>query len=99
MGGVETIAGEQAQVITFRVPETKALAGAYYVWWVGIDSGRLLQVAMVSRAHYMDERYGNFDGPIEITPPVNDAGTPVATPGWTIMDIPNGTPVATPTGG
>jgi hypothetical protein len=53
---------------------------------------------MVSRAHYMDERYGNFDGPIEITPPVNDAGTPVATPGWTITDIPYGTPVpaATP---
>jgi hypothetical protein len=97
MGGIETIAGEQAQLITFRVPETQQLAGAYYVWWVGVDTGHLLQVAMVSRAHYMDERYGNFDGPVEITPPVNDAGIPVATPGMVITDIPVATPVATPT--
>lgn len=97
MGGIATISGEQAQLITFHVPETEQLAGAYYVWWVGVDTGHLLQVAMVSRAHYMDERYGNFDGQIEITPPVNDAGTPVATPGMVITEIPFATPVATPT--
>ncbi|MGH2550139.1 MAG: copper resistance CopC/CopD family protein [Thermomicrobiales bacterium] len=96
MGGIETISGEQAQLITFYVPETQQLAGAYYVWWVGVDTGHLLQVAMVSRAHYMDERYGNFDGSVEITPPVNDEGTPVATPGMVITDIPYATPLATP---
>lgn len=94
MGGTETIAGEEAQLITFFVPGTPQLAPAYYVWWVGVDTGHLLQVAMVSRAHYMQERYGNFDGPIEITPPVNDAGTPVATPGQVITEIPYATPTS-----
>lgn len=94
LGGTETIEGEQAQIVTFYVPGTPQLAPAYYVWWVGVDSGHLLQVAMVSRAHYMNERYGNFDGSIEITPPVNDAGTPVATPGQVITEIPYATPTS-----
>jgi copper transport protein len=92
MGGTETVQGEQAQMITFYVPGTPQLAPAYYVWWVGVDTGHLLKVAMVSRAHYMDETYGNFDGPLQITPPVNDAGTPVATPGQVITEIPYATP-------
>jgi len=94
MGGTETVQGEEAQLITLYVPGTSQLAPAYYVWWVGVDTGHLLQVAMVSRAHYMHETYGNFDGPVEITPPVNDAGTPVATPGQVITEIPYATPTS-----
>jgi putative copper export protein len=92
LGGVEEINGEQAQIISFYAPETY-LAPAYYVWWVGVDSGRVLQVAMVSRVHYMTEQFGDFNAPIEITPPVNESGTPVAEPGLKIDTVGAATPV------
>ena len=88
MGGMDTVNGEQAQIIAFRVPGTASLAPAEYLWWVGVDSGRLLKAAMVSVAHYMQETFGNFDGQVVITPPFDTQGTPVATPGFVPTAIP-----------
>jgi putative copper export protein len=93
MGITEEVNGEQAQVIAFFVPATTT-AAAWYVWWVGVDSGHVLREAMVSRVHYMSEEYGNFDGPLVIEPPVNEAGTPVATPGLSFQTLPE--PAGTP---
>jgi putative copper export protein len=86
LGGIEEVNGEQARIITFYTPETN-LAPAYYVWWVGVESGRLLQVAMVSRLHYMTESFSDFNAPIEIIPPVDPAGTPIAQPGLVVGAI------------
>ena len=45
--------------MTFYVPGTQ-LAPAYYAWWVGTQSGRVLQETMVSRFHYMVWNYTDF---------------------------------------
>jgi hypothetical protein len=52
-----------------------------------VESGRLLQVAMVSRLHYMTESFSDFNAPIEIIPPVDPAGTPIAQPGLVVGAI------------
>ncbi len=93
MGITEEVNGEQAQIVAFYVPATTTVA-AWYLWWVGVDSGHVLRQAMVSRVHYMSEEYGNFDGPVVIEPPVNDTGTPVATPGLSFQTLPE--PAGTP---
>ena len=100
LGITEEVNGEQAQIVMFYVPGT-TFASAWYAWWVGVDTGHILRQAMVSRAHYMSEEYGNFDGPVTIVPPVDQAGTPVATPGLSFQVLPEvaGTPAATPASG
>lgn len=100
LGITEEVNGEQAQIVMFFVPGTN-LAPAWYAWWVGVDTGHILRQAMVSRVHYMAEDYGNFNGPVTIEPPVNEAGTPVATPGLSFQVLPGaaGTPAATPAPG
>ncbi len=50
---------------------------AWYLWWVGEETGYVRQEAMVSRLHYMLNRFSDFDVPITLTPPEKTA-TPVA---------------------
>ncbi len=86
VGGIEDVHGEPAQIVTFYTPQSN-LAPAFLAWWVSVETGQLLKVAMVSRVHYMTQHFTNFDGEIVILPPVNDAGTPVATPGLDISNL------------
>ena len=69
LGNVEEIDGREAQLLHFFVPGT-VLAPAYYSWWIDIESGQILQEAMISRSHYMIKRYDWSAPPPEIVPPV-----------------------------
>jgi copper transport protein len=86
LGGIEEVNGEPAQIVTFYSPQTN-LAPAYYAWWVSVETGELLKIAMVSRVHYMTQVFADFDGNVVIEPPVNPEGTPVATPGVDLSTI------------
>jgi hypothetical protein len=81
MGGTSEIDGETVQVITFHTPDQPGQAQAWFAWWVGIDSGRVYQVAMVAQAHYMTWDYSDFNGDWQIDPPPGDASeaTPAVT--------------------
>ena len=68
LAGEEAIGGELCRRITFHVPAT-GVASAWYVWWVSVDTGELMQEAMVSRAHYMIKRYTDVNAPSEIVAP------------------------------
>jgi hypothetical protein len=80
LGSIEEVNGERAQIVTFYTPQTN-LAPAYYAWWVSLETGELLKIAMVSRVHYMTQDFADFDGDVVIEPPVNADVTPVSTPG------------------
>ena len=78
--GEETIDGERCQLLAFVVPELtepRRQTVAWYLWWVGAESGYVRQEAMVSRLHYMRNDFSDFDVPIALTPP-GEAATPVA---------------------
>lgn len=82
--GEETIDGERCQLLAFVVPEVtepQRQTMAWYVWWVGTETGHVRKEAMVSRQHYMLNHFFAFDEPLDIVPPVNPAtpvpGTPV----------------------
>ena len=77
--GEETIDGERCQLLAFVVPELsepRRQTVAWYLWWVGEETGNVRQEAMVSRLHYMRNQFGDFDVPIVLSPP-NEAATPV----------------------
>jgi copper transport protein len=86
LGAIEEVNGETAQIVTFYTPQTN-LTPAFYAWWVSLETGELLKIAMASRVHYMTQVFSDFDGDIVIEPPVNPAGTPVATPGLDISNL------------
>ena len=78
--GEETIDGEPCQLVAFVVPqltEPRRQTVAWYLWWVGKETGQVRQEAMVSRLHYMLNHFTDFDAPLDLAPPV-EAGTPVA---------------------
>ena len=78
--GEETIDGEPCQILAFVVPELtepRRQTVAWYLWWVGEETGYVRQEAMVSRLHYMLNRFSDFDVPISLAPPEENA-TPVA---------------------
>jgi len=78
--GEETIDGERGQLLAFVVPELtepRRQTVAWYLWWVGEETGYVRQEAMVSRLHYMLNEFSEFDLPIVLAPPPEDA-TPVA---------------------
>jgi len=95
--GVE-VDGVRARVVTFQTPAVapsdgvNRQAGYWYAWWVSVDGGHVLREAMVSNRHYMLYRYGDFDAPLAIAPPV--AEPPAATP--VVQASPVATPPATP---
>jgi hypothetical protein len=78
--GEETIDGEPCQLLAFVVPqlsEPRRQTVAWYLWWVGEETGYVRKEAMVSRLHYMRNEFGDFDVPIVLSPP-NGPATPVA---------------------
>jgi hypothetical protein len=78
--GEETIDGERCRLLAFVVPELtepRRRTVAWYLWWVGEETGYVRQEAMVSRLHYMLNRFRDFDVPIDLAPPAETA-TPVA---------------------
>jgi hypothetical protein len=83
--GEETIDGERCRLLAFVAPELTdpRRTVAWYLWWVGEETGYVRKEAMSSRLHYMLNEFGDFDVPIALAPP-GEAATPVA----------SGTPVA-----
>jgi hypothetical protein len=78
--GEETVDGEPCQILAFVVPEIvepRRQTAAWYLWWVGKETGHVHEEAMVSRVHYMHNTFSGFDEPIELQPPAM-AATPVA---------------------
>jgi hypothetical protein len=81
--GEETVDGERTQIFAFVVPEVtepRSQAMAWYLWWVGTETGHVRREAMVSRQHYMLNHFTDFDAPLELTPPPTEATTVAATP-------------------
>ena len=78
--GEETIDGERCRLLAFVVPELtepRRQTVAWYLWWVGEETGYVRQEAMVSRLHYMLNRFSDFDVPFALAPP-EESATPVA---------------------
>lgn len=69
LGRIEAVDGEPSQVITFVVPDAPGRVVAWYVWWVGTETGLVRRDAMISRSHYMINNLSDFDAPLVITPP------------------------------
>jgi hypothetical protein len=69
LGNQEEIDGQMAQAVHFYVPGT-VLAPAFYTWWVNVETGQIMQEAMISRSHYMIERFNWSAPPPAITAPV-----------------------------
>jgi len=71
LGTSQVINGEEAQIITFRSPDRPDQSEAWFAWWVGKESGNVLQVAMIARSHYMVWQYVDINADIRIDPPVS----------------------------
>jgi len=84
--GEEIIDGERCQLLTFVVPELsepRRQTVAWYLWWVGEETGHIRRESMVSRLHFMHNSFSDFDVPIALSPP-QEGATPV----------PSGTPIS-----
>jgi hypothetical protein len=88
LGTATTLRGHNVQVISFYVPGT-TLAPAWYSWWVSTDTGQIIRLTMISRGHYMERDYLEYNTPQTINPPGTE---PVATP----ISSPVATPTASP---
>jgi hypothetical protein len=78
--GTEDVDGERCQLLAFVVPELtepRRQTVAWYLWWVGEESGHVRREAMVSRLHYMLNEFSDFDAPLQLVPP-DLAATPMA---------------------
>jgi hypothetical protein len=53
----------------FVVPEAPNRTVAWYVWWVGTETGLVRRDAMISRSHYMASFFSEFDTPFTIDVP------------------------------
>lgn len=71
LGGTQSINGEEARIVTFYSPERTGQSEAWFAWWVGVDTGNVLQVTMVARQHYMMWQYTDINGEFPIAPPLN----------------------------
>ncbi len=69
LGRVEQIGDRSCQVVTFAVPDSERLVGAWYAWWVDVETGHVCRVTMVTRGHYMVRDYTDYDGTFAIAPP------------------------------
>jgi copper transport protein len=71
LGRQETLDGEPAQVVRFKIPDATP-SGIQYAEWISTADHRLLQVAMVAPWHYMLQSYRDYDAPqISVTAPVD----------------------------
>lgn len=71
LGGTQTINGEEARIVTFYSPERTGQSEAWFAWWIGVETGNVLQITMVARQHYMMWQYTDINGDFAITAPVN----------------------------
>jgi hypothetical protein len=81
--GEETIDGAQTQILAFVVPEViepRRQTAAWYLWWVDVASGHVRREAMVSRSHYMLNKFSDFDVPVTLEPPETQATPAAGTP-------------------
>jgi methionine-rich copper-binding protein CopC len=71
LGPTVEIDGEQAQVITFRLPrqEHPRQEPAWFAWWVGTETGQVHRETMISTRHYMVYNFTGFNEPVDISPP------------------------------
>lgn len=79
----EDVNGEPSQTITFHVPDQPVQAEAWYTFWIGMESGRIHRIAMVTNNHYMVREYFDINEPFVIEPPEGvkpPQATPAATP-------------------
>jgi copper transport protein len=65
----EMMGGEEAQIVTFYLPEKPSQAEAWFAWWIGTKTGRLYQMTMTADQHYMVETHSDFNGNFTISPP------------------------------
>lgn len=79
LGITSTLNSHPVQVISFFVPGTTELAPAWYSWWVATDTGQIERLTMISRGHYMERDYLEYNQPLNINPPGTEA-TPIASP-------------------
>jgi copper transport protein len=81
LGAVEELNGEPSQIITFHTPERQGQSEAWFVFWVGTETGNTHRLAMVARNHYMTWEYMDINAPFVIEP--SKPGAPPATPAAT----------------
>jgi copper transport protein len=79
LGGTTELGGEQVQLVSFHTPDQPGQSEAWFVWWVGVDTGRVHLLAMVASSHYMVWEYSDFNGAFTIEPPTSES-LPAATP-------------------
>jgi copper transport protein len=80
LGRTEAIGQRSAQVVSFFV-DNERYVPAWYAWWVDLETGDLLQEAMVSRNHYMLNTFSPGAPDVVIEPPALDATPTAARPG------------------
>ncbi len=71
LGTTQSINGEEAQIITFYSPGRVGQSEAWYAWWIGVETGNVLQVTMIANQHYMMWQYTEQNGDLSIAAPVN----------------------------
>jgi len=70
LGREEIVGGEQSRVLLFynRSP------GAWFAWWVGVETGLLRRQAMVAPGHYMLTDYFDHNAPFTVEVPQEARG-------------------------
>ena len=74
LGPTTEIDGETVQIITLHTPPETGQTEAWFAWWVGTESGKVYQLAMVARAHYMVWHYSDFNGDWQVPQPPGGTG-------------------------
>lgn len=76
LGRADTLDGKPAQIVI--VDFTSSAGDTHFGYWVGTDDHLIKKYAMVAPAHFMIERYLDFNAAVQINPPKTIA--PVAAP-------------------
>jgi mono/diheme cytochrome c family protein len=81
LGRQETLSGEPAQIVRFKIPDANG-PGEQFAEWISTKDHRLLQLAMVAPSHFMMQYYVDYDSlQIAVTAPPNvQVATPAPTP-------------------
>ncbi len=67
LGRGEIVDGKPMQIVLATEPGPP---DAYFAYWIGTDDHAVHQLVMVAPAHFMLQRYIDFDAPIVIQPPI-----------------------------
>jgi len=71
LGTTQTINGEEARIITFYSPDRVGQSEAWFAWWIGVETGNVLQITMIANQHYMMWQYTDVNGDLSIAAPVS----------------------------